>query len=175
MEREMASPMPIPFSLVDTNASNVLSTPSSGSLRPLSINSVSTRRPSNTQERLPVDVLHRVDRVGDQIDDDLLDLISIHENLKNRASNSYSIGVDRRLASSFKSPITSPRSYTMLNEALTEGCCLYRERILRNAASVTRPCRTTRSIEVIAFSMFGVGAFGHRKHACAFESNDDNG
>jgi hypothetical protein len=37
---------------------------------------------SNTQERLPVDILHCVDRVGDQIDDDLLNLISIHENLK---------------------------------------------------------------------------------------------
>jgi hypothetical protein len=47
--------------------------------------------------------------------------------------------------------------------------------MLRIAASVARPARTTRSIEVTAFSMFGVAAFSHRKQACAFESNEDNG
>jgi hypothetical protein len=85
----MASPMPIPFSLVDTKASNILSAPSSGSPWPLIDKlcqySASIGVPnSNTQERLSVDILHRVDRIGDQIDDDLLNLISIHENLKDR-------------------------------------------------------------------------------------------
>jgi hypothetical protein len=39
--------------------------------------------------------------------------------------------------------------------------------MLRIAASIARPSRTTRSIEVTAFSTLGAGAFNHRKHACA--------
>jgi hypothetical protein len=30
-------------------------------------------------------------------------------------------------------------------------------------------------MEGAGLSMFGVGVFSHRKQACAFESNDDNG